>query len=97
MFLLTVAAVDTRRASDARREVTIETRRCVMRRRTPGNSGERSDLESLELTLTCAWCGKPIVLEASTEGVRLPDRDLFISAHSRCLRSAAPTRSSAPG
>jgi hypothetical protein len=40
----------------------------------------------LQLTLTCVWCGRPIVLVASPYGVSVPDRRSFLDGHGRCLR-----------
>lgn len=53
-----------------------------------------SAVGSLELTLTCVWCGRPIALVASPAGVSLPDRARFVEVHARCLRLTDAMQSS---
>lgn len=41
--------------------------------------------DRLGLVVTCAECGRPIVLAADEQGIVLANRDEFLVTHERCL------------
>jgi len=57
-----------------------------MRRRR--ESDRLTDEAELRLILTCAYCGRPIVLYAGPNGVVLPEREDMLQLHAQCLVAA---------